>query len=430
MKRPSSAALFVGLALVACSDKKAVPSAATQQSPNANLLPAPLASTSEPSGASPVHSAGTSIGIPADSAGHLLVREPEPPAPETAPPDKPLPDDTLTPKDSSGYEIEGAFHWADVAPPLPIPELSISAVHDALAKTELGVTVDLATAGRMRLSFESAAFPLPAHTELRARTDYYGHALVWPSGAAYRVLSPGSLRATLAERRADMTPLLRAKVTPGETGTFLDRKTLKTIVETSLGALTLEQAAVPGSGAAGELFCRLLVELVGAEPTTEACKSERIPVAAHYKWATSGSISFVATSFVEKKDLPLGYLFVPPAGAAFSPGELPPPTSGIFLNRDDLAKFRSHAVHVAPSPHAPGEGVTADNQTTELQYLLVDGVPVAWVKPKSTQYVIGPLSGHYSIAWRDFFGTNVSAPTTTDLPALVRVGSLDVDGGR
>jgi hypothetical protein len=409
-----------------CSEKRATPLATTQPSPNASILPAPFASAGElgaPRGTTPV-------GIPADSAGRLIVREPEPPPPEPLPVNRALSMDTLTAKDVSGYTLEGAFHFADLPPAPTHPEVVPGAIHDALSKVELSVSVDLAIAGRMRLSLDSVAFPLPTHTELRSRTSYYGHVLVWPDGTAYRLLSPGSVRAMFGERRADVTPLLRAKVTPGGTGTILGHKTSSTDVETSLGTLSLEQTTIAGSGGGGELLCRFLVELVGAEPTTDACRAERVPLAAHYRWAPTGSLSFSVTSLSDKKDLPLGNVYVPPAGATFTPGELPPKTSGVFLTQTELAKFRSKAVRAgAPSPRSPGEGVTADNQTAGLVYLLIDGVPVAWLGPHEQKYVIGPLPGHYGIAFRDFFGTALVPPMSVDLPAFVRDGAPEADAG-
>ena len=350
--------------------------------------------------------------------------------PEAVPVNHSIPGDSLTAKDGVGYSLEGAFHWADLPGPFVGPEVAPSAIRDALQKTDLSVAIDVAPVGRLRFSLESAAFPLPTHTELRARTSYYGHVLVWPDGASYRLLAPGSLRAMFAERRADVTPLLRAKVTPAGTGSLLGHKTIVTDVETSLGTLTLEQTTLAGSGAGGELLCRLLVELVGADPSTEACRAERIPLSARYRWAPSGSLTFVVTSLAEKKELPLGYLYVPPAGATFAPGLLPPKTSGVFLTQSDLAKFRTHAARGAPpGPRAPGEGITSDNQTTGLVYLLLDGVPVAWLAAKEQKYVIGPPAGRYSVAFRDFFGMNLSPPSTVDLPAFVRHGIPEADSG-
>ncbi|HVU00141.1 MAG TPA: hypothetical protein VHE30_00265 [Polyangiaceae bacterium] len=414
------------LASVACNEKRATPNTTSQPSPNASLLPAPLASTGELT--SP--RATPQVGIPADSAGRLIVKDPEPPPPEPMPVNQALSSDTLTMKDTAGYSLEGAFHWADLPPLAAGPEVVPSALKDALSKSELSVAADLAIAGRLRIALESAAFPLPTHSELRARTSYYGHVLAWPDGTAYRLLPPGSLRAMFAERRADVTPLLRAKVTPGASGTLLGHKTSTTEIETSLGALSLEQATLPGSGGGGELLCRFLVELVGAEPTTEACRSERIPLSARYRWTPTGSLAFTVRSLSEKKDLSLGAVYVPPAGAVFSPGTLPPKTSGVFLTQAELAKFRSKAVRAGtPGPKAPGEGITVENATMGLTYLLLDGVPVAWLGPKEQKYVIGPVAGHYSVAFRDFFGAVLVPPQAVDLPAFVRNGSPEPDGG-
>lgn len=423
-----AATLAACCAAIACSEKKSSPKAGAQASPNASILPAPLASAGELGPAPPPGSAPRE-GIPADSAGRLIVREPEPPPPESIAIARALPEDTITAKDGVGYTIEGAFHWVDVAGPPSVPEASAAAIKEAQQKTDLAVTVDLGNLGRMRFAFVAPSFPLPAHSELRARSSYYGHVLVWPNGNAYRTLAPGSLRAMLAERRADVAPLMRAKMTAAGLGNLLGHKTIRTDIETSVGTLSLEQASVPGSGSGGELFCRLLVEIVGAEPTTEACRAERIPLSAQYKWSANGKLSFSATSLIERKDIPFGYLNVPPSGAAFTPGELPPSASGVFLAREDLAKFRTRAVRTGPpGPRAPGEGILAENLTNTLAYVLVDGVPVAWVRPKEQQYVIGPPAGHYTIAFRDFFGTETPPATPMDLPAFVRYGR-EQDGG-
>src|SRR5205823_6234828 len=125
---------------------------------------------------------------------------------------------------------------------------------------------------------------LPPHSELRARTSYYGHVLVWPDQKAYRVVPAGSLRALFAERRPDVAPLLRAVVRPGGGGSVLGHRTVQTELETGLGVLSLEQATLLASAGSGELLCRLLIELVGMDPASEACRPERVPLYAHYRW--------------------------------------------------------------------------------------------------------------------------------------------------
>lgn len=423
--------LVAALALfVACSEKRAAPAGSAQASPNASILPAPLASAGELGPSAPPAISSVREGIPADSAARLIVRDPEPPPPEPIPTVRALPDDTISQKDGVGFSIEGVFRWADVPSPPSSPEVVGSALKEALQKTEFAVSIDLANVGRMRFAFSSASFPLPAHTELRSRTSFYGHVLVWPDGNSYRALAPGSLRAMFAERRADVAPLMRAKVTSSGTGNLLGHKTVRSEVETSLGTLALEQASVSGASG-GELLCRLLVEVVGAEPTTDACRADRIPLAAQYRWATSGKISFLATSLTERKDILYGFLNVPPSGATFVPGELPPSASGVFLSRDDLAKFRSRPVRTGtPGTRAPGEGLTAENLTSSLAYVLIDGVPVAWLRPKQQQYIIGPPAGRYVVSFRDFLGTSTPPPVPTDLPAFVAFGSEPDAGGR
>jgi hypothetical protein len=61
--------------------------------------------------------------------------------------------------------------------------------------------------------------------------------------------------------------------------------------------------------------------------------------------------------------------------------------------------------------------------TSTLVYVLIDGAPVAWIRPKEQQYIIGPPAGRYTISFRDFFGTGTPPPNVTDLPAYIRYGA-------
>jgi hypothetical protein len=404
--------------LLSCSERRSAPNATTQPSPNASILPAPLASTAEL--ATPAAPSATAV----DSAGHLTAGDPEPP-PEAAPVDHALPEDTAAVHDATGFTIEGAFRWADLPPVVSGPDGPATS-KETTSKLELAFVVDLA-AGRMRFSFESLAFPLPEHTELRARTGYYGHVLVWPDATAYRVVPPGSLRALFAERRADVAPLLRAVMRPGANGMLLGHRTVQTELETSLGVLSLEQATSPG-GSAGELLCRLLVELVGAEPSNDACRPERVPLYAQYRWTGGGSIAYVATSIGDRRDAPATTLSVPPAGARWAPGELPLPRP-MLLTADELGRFKARAAVHAGAGAKAAHDVTCANETNLLQYLVLDGVPVVWVAPRAREHVLGLPPGRYQVAWRDFFGTAVTPPTGLDLPGFVRVGAPEPDGG-
>jgi hypothetical protein len=407
------------LLLLACSERRTTPKPTTQPSPNASILPAPLASAAElsaPSGQS---------GAPAtESSGRIATGDPEPP-PEPAPADQPLPEDALGARDSAGYTVEAAFRWADVPPPSPE---ATGTLREAVQRLELKVVIDLVSAGRMRFVLDSGGFSLPRHTELRARARYYGHVLVWPDERAYRVVPAGSLRALLGERRADVAPLLRAVLRPAGNGLFLGHRTVQTELETSLGVLSIEQAAIPGSNA-GELLCRLLVELIGAEPSNDACRPERVPLYAQYRWAGGGSIVFIATAVGDRRDAITPAVTVPPAQARWAPGELPA-SEATLLTIDELARLKPRPARNPPGgARGGGEGVTAANETNLLVYLLLDGVPVAWLAPRSRQRIVGPPPGKYQLGWRDFFGSAVTQPGPVDLPGFVRVGTPEPDAG-
>lgn len=402
-----------------------------EPSPNASILPAPLASGTEliPKAHARSRDAGRG-GIPADSAGRLILPDAGPPPPGTFRGDTALPRDTLTPRDGVGATLQAEWDWSGLPAAPAVPELDKDGEKHAKDKTALTVAIDLAAVGRMRMVFTSVAFPLPENTEIRARRDHYGNIVVWPNGRAYRVLEPGALRAMFAERRADVVPLVAGKLKKLGKGKLLGLDTERVQVESPTGKLVLEQARVNSIGAGGELLCRLLVELVAVQPSTSACKAEMVPLSAEFTWPHGGRLGFSVSSITGRQDLPIGDIFVPPAGALFKPGELPPQSSGVFLTERDLAAFRSRPEKVHPGKEAPGEGLTAVNHTDTLRYVLLDGIPIAWVRPRSQQYIIGPLAGRYSISWRDFLGTEILPAKTIALPAQVVVGSVPDAGTR
>lgn len=392
-----------------------------QPSPNASILPAPLLSAAEPSSL-PKLDAGRG-GIPADSAGRLIVPEAGPPEPTPLRDEEALPRDTLTAKDGTGVTLEAHFKWLDVPGPNAVPELSTDALKKAKEKTALKVTVDLAPAGRMRFTFASVAFPLPMGTELRAQSEHYGHVLVWPDGNAYRVLRAGTLRALVSERRADALPLAQVKPAERGKGNYLGLETVKRELKTPVGELSLESGNVPNIGRAGELLCRLLLDLVAVDPAGKGCDEGGTPLKAELRWPKGGKLAFEVSAIARKAELPFGLLFVPPAGAAFRPGELPPQAAGVFFSSEELASLHTKSVPGdPPAKDAPGEGVLAVNRTDSLRYLLVDGLPVAWIRPQTEQLLIGPLPGRYSLSWRDFLGGAIEPAKVISLPARVVVG--------
>lgn len=393
-----------------------------QPSPNASIMPAPLLSAAEPASV-PKVDAGRG-GIPADSAGRLIVPEAGPPEPTPFRDDEALSRDTIGAKDGTGVTLDATFKWHDVPAPNSVPELSNDALKKAREKAALKVSVDLAPVGRMRFVFESATFPLPKGAELRAASEHYGHVLVWPDGNAYRVLRSGTLRALLAERRADALPLASVKPEQRGKGSYLGLETTKLEVKSPVGELSLESATVPNIGRSGDLLCRLLIDLIAVDPASKLCDDGQTPLRAELRWPKGGKLGFEVSSIARKTELPFGLLFVPPAGASYRPGDLPPQSAGVLFGKDDLAAIHTKAMTgEPPAKDAPGEGILAVNRTDTLRYLLIDGVPVAWVRPRSELLVIGPLPGRYSIAWRDFFGSALEPPKVVALPARVVVGS-------
>ena len=426
---------FAGLAalapaLTACP-QETKPNETGEANPIASTPPAPLASGAElitqPAGSG----RPGRVGIPADSAGRLIVPDAGRPPPEPIRHDEALSRDTLTQRDGVGITLAAKWIWRDVPKPAAEPEANEDGIQASRDKTELSMTVDLAYAGRMRLAFTSAAFPLPAGTEIRSREDRYGHTLVWPNGNAYRALAPGAMRALFAERRADVTPLVAGTVKELGKGTLIGLPTLRSQVKTPTGTATIEQADVVTAGRAGALLCRTLLELNAVQPSTPVCKRSRVPLKAAFEWAGGGGITFEVSTMTRRQDIPIGVVYVPPSGAQFKPAELPPEASGVFLSRADLLSFRNTEKKPPepPGPDAPGEGAYAVNQTDTLRYVLIDGVPVAWVRPRQQQYIIGPRAGRYSVGWRDFFGAHVTPPEVVQFPAKVIVGGK-ADAGK
>lgn len=425
MIRPLALLPLLWLAACPSREREAPHTDPAEPSPNASIMPAPLASGAEPGRDASAPDAGRG-GLPVGPLGRFLLPEAGPPAPTLMPSDKPLPRDTLTAKDSTGATLAGLFRWVDVPAPASVPELDKEGLKAAREKTSLKVTIDLASAGRMRLGFEGVAFPVAPGSALRARLDRWGNLLVWPNQQSYRILPPGSLRAVFAERRADLTPLVNAAIKSLGKATSLGIPTERVTLTTQTGTLTLEQGHLAAAGPSGALLCRVLVELVAADPSTSACSPELTPLRAELAWPDRGRIIFEVLSVTRRQDLPIGELYTPPADAELARDGMPPETTGVFLTREELAAFRSRdASSAEPSPAgAPGEGLLAVNYTDTLRYLLLDGVAVAWLKPHGQQYVIGPRPGTYVVSWRDFLGAQVEPPATMALPARVELGAV------
>lgn len=422
MSLRAAALLALGLAASGC-EPATLPLGGSNDagaSPNASILPAPLATEAAPelldAGAfGKPRPAGDPSGRP--DAG------PPPPPPEAAR-NEPLPVDTASTREP-GVSLEALFRWRDVPPAPRAPEVSAEGLREAQKLTALSWKVDLSEAGRMRVAFTSHALFLPLHSEIRARADRYGNIVVWPNASLYRVIPPGALRTLFGERRVDVTPLVVAAAKPQGEGRRLGLPTRKIELASSLGTLKLELGRVPEAGEGGALLCRALVELIGIDPKVPTCQAGEVPLFAAYAWQEGGGIGFEVSSLAKQADLGASSLLTPPPSAAFTPSGLPTVLNDIFLTRDELSGLRSSALPLPPprDPATPGEGFVAINHTDQLAYLLLDGIPVVAVPAASERYVIGPQRGRYLTQFRTFLGETVDPPQIVEIPARLHHGA-------
>jgi hypothetical protein len=394
-------------------------------SPSASILPAPLA-TEPPDVVDGGDDAGARGSVLPEATGHRELDASLPP-PESMPPSTPLPAEGLPyQKDAVGITLDASFRWRDVPAPPRAPEVSADGLREAQKLTALTLKIDLTEAGRMRAELTGSAFPLPAHSELRARADHYGNLLVWPNAGGYRVIPPGALRTLLGERRVDVTPLSPGTVRSQGEGKRLGVNARKLEIVSSVATLRLEIGKVSEAGEGGALLCRALVELGGVDPRTPVCQPGEVPLAASYAWQEGGGIAFEVSAIARRTDLPAGALLVPAPGLAHVPAGLPGMPNGIFLSREGLAALRAAplALSSVRDPSTPGEGFVAANHSDRVMYLLLDGVPVVAVPAYGEQYVIGPQRGRYVSQWRTFLGEKVALPHPVEIPARLVYGGV------
>lgn len=390
-------------------------------SPNASILPAPLATEPIELPDSGVRDGGVRAS-PADSSGRPSLSDPPP---ESLRPSTPIPAEAVPYlKDAPGVTLDAVFRWRDVPAPPRAPEVSGEGLREAQKVTALTLKIDLTEAGRMRMELTGRAFPLPAHTELRARTDRYGTLVLWPSATEYRVIPPGALRTLLGERRVDVTPLSPGSVRPLGDGRRLGVIVHKVEVVSSVATVKLELGKLSEAGEGGMLLCRALVELGGVDPRSALCQPGEVPLAAAYAWQEGGGIAFDVTALQQRTDLPAAGMLVPPPNVRHAPAGLPAVPQGIFLSREEFVALRTTPLVLPPVRDAavPGEGYVAANHSDRLLYLLLDGIPTVAVPPHAERYVIGPPRGRYVAQWRTFLGEVVAQPQPIEMPARVTYG--------
>ncbi len=412
--------MAVALALAACKAGTYDPTD-TAASPQAQAEPTPLA-------VSPV--ANAVVGSSADAG----------PAPENLRFDSNLPTDvgreptrdlgTREPprelKELSGFTLQAVLRSGEAPPPPRAGEVNVTAIDAAKRKTEPRLTVE---AGASRARFVlSGGFVLPPGTELRSRSDRYGHLLLWPGEQTVRIVQPGALRALLGERRLDVAPLSPAEArSTGEGPHRLNLHTHRVEVSTRAARATLELATVHDIGEGGVLICRFLLDLMSAAPSTRACAIDELPLHAELRWTTGGSLVFDSSSLLQPDDIPPLDLAVPPASVSWATSALPTGGAETLLPKTEIAAFHSAPVDLPSRPMRDGQaplpetGLLLVNSSDELRVAWLDGAPVAWLGPGARLDIATLLRGRYSLQWRTFLGDAweppdlVVAPGTSEL---------------
>jgi hypothetical protein len=401
--------LWLSALLCACEQPKGEAPGApntNEPSPNASVLPTPLAVGPKTIQRDAGHTA-------AEVASVAVTPEPPHPLRE---------DDVLVPdpelRQAPGAVLEARLRWLEPPPPRS-PEANNDGLARARDKTAFELTVEASSLGRLRVGFRSRSLPFPPGTELRARDDRYGHLLIWPNAGGYTPLPPGTLRAVLAEARVDASPLAEPSPIVGGPGSLLGLPTQKQKLETSVGKLELEQASYPAAGSGGALWCRLLVELVAVAPDSSACRADSLALRAEYTWASGARFELEVVKLGKRLELGSEGLAVPPPGTIARRGELPGPPFMVLVEDHELADFRARALPPPAKldPSAPKAGLVFQNRLDGPRYLLVDGVPVLWLRADAEWLISGLKSGRYTLQARDFFGAQSSAPRTLELPA-------------
>jgi hypothetical protein len=375
----------------------------SEPSPNASILPAPLATGPE---THPTTDAGVlDAGPDADIAPPSSARE-----------DVALPADLEELRDPVGLNLRARFRWVDVALPGRLPEMNTETLERARSASTFDLDVTVATAGRLRVAVASPRFVLAERSEFRSRIERFGSILLWPDGGRYVVVQPGALRGVFNERRADVIPLAHVSGSPRAVGPAFGFTVERTHLTSSLGKLDLDQAHAAAAGSGGALLCRFLVELAAVHPDSGACRSDLMPLRAEYAWTEGGGIVFEVTAVDRTNALEPDTLRSPPERASHRIGELPAPPTAQLVDRAQLRGFRIRPSVGRPGKDAPKDGLLLVNGDDVFRYALVDGVPVARLEPHGSGLLLDFIPGTYTLAARTFLGDEVAPLQTITVP--------------
>ncbi len=423
MKSSLAAIALCAAAFLACEERprEGASPLGSEQSPNASILPAPLAP-------GPETKRDTRPGTPGAPTPNL--------PPKPYPHDRELVSEVSPERDIGGLELRAEFVWQGVevrelparGRPDPLPTAG-STKADAGKNTETRtlstlptLRIRITTNGRMFAELTSPTFTLPEGTQLMARLDRWGHVVVWPDGRSYRVAPRGSLRALFEERRVDVAPLLDGDARPSGSGKRFDLTTERRNVQSPLGEVALESVVDPTLEASGTLVCRFLLELIRIDPGSDLCPSGELPVEATFKWLGGGELGFRVSSLKRVMSFAAAGVSsdfaIPPAMPIFKPGELPPVDSPLLWSEQE-----SRSLFGASGSR--DAALTLDNPTELPLFVLVDRVPAVRVAARDTAtWTSVPRSR--TVAIRDFLGERTPPPQVVAVPGKLTLGAPEV----
>ena len=101
---------------------------------------------------------------------------------------------------------------------------------------------------------------------------------------------------------------------------------------------------------------------------------------------------------------------VPPSGAAFVTGALPPVVGELRTETKDLSAIHTGAIDATASV------LSLVNTHDTPRFAWIDGAPMAWVAPEG-RLELSPLQrGKYTVEWRNFLDDAGEPPKTLTVP--------------
>jgi len=405
-----------------------------EQSPNARILPEPLAESEPQQGEK-------------ESEGELSAAA----APKVRPQARPwplraaLPEDPISPIPASGYSLAARFVWEDVARAVPTSKTSQS----LWPTLELKLLREVADqTARLRWVHTSKSFALPKKTELRLRADRLGALVLWADQRSYRLAPEGSLRSLFSDRRVDRLPFVEAEVKQLGPEKALDREAKKIRVVTSVGTTDLLTTELRDLPYASQLLCRVLFELVRVKSNDEMCPKAHLPLSFSVDWEEGGSLAFEVLSFSAEVGMDRESFRTPPALPIHKKGELPPmdahPLSKKLRKKTLSLGIASEVLlpPLAPAPSPPADGTAViptpavkrrpknellvENATDRRLLVLLDQVPYRWLEPGESKTVFASTES-IRVGARDFLGEKLFDEGIIGTPRDVVFGGKKVE---